>query len=614
MSNRGFVRTVDPSRVDLAPLTVRFRPDEPAASLLARLAVRRGSRTVTGYLATLPFCPSRLAADVRTGRALDTLARLSGIPVSLIEASTPIRTPQGYSLSGVLLEDRGHLAHPRTLGRVCPQCLAEDRDGLDGPVECRPHRRFWWGSEAISGCPRHRVPLLATCPHCSAPLSLRNLRPDVCSCGAHFASLPAESEITGYDAQLLAMMRGMEGPCWADGLSADLAAGLALRTGILDEHGSKVGLVRALPLGDRMELTTRGGSILERGPDAFSDALDRAARRGLLRTPGEAYGDLYKWLDRRGAAALSPFREAVFQHAGRSLKCGPSTRLFGRTIREVPTSAAAAPFEEAPVLSGRAALEQAIARARAVFGPGRKSDVQKILGLSRNQFRGVMERGGNPDLLPGAQPSTPKTHFYDLEGVINLFERALGAPVFEVVPPHLIRVVDANKLFRRWVTVYCALRQGRLQVAGTLSGESGLSALLVERNDVLASVPPGRAADDEPSTTPAEAAEMTGLNTVTLSKLRAAGHLRFVRRAARNGQIAHGPALASLADLERNFISIGALERATGMARNILLSALADAGVRSVVSGSKDVRPLFQRPEALAVLKTSVFTSKREPK
>ena len=140
MSNRGFVRTIDPSRVDLAPLTVRFRPDEPAASLLARLAVRRGSRTVTGYLATLPFCPSRLAADVRTGRALDTLARISGFTVPLIEASTPIRTPQGYSLGGVLLEDRGHLAHPRTLGRVCPQCLAEDRDGLDGPVECRTHR------------------------------------------------------------------------------------------------------------------------------------------------------------------------------------------------------------------------------------------------------------------------------------------------------------------------------------------------------------------------------------------------------------------------------------------------------------------------------------------
>lgn len=225
-----------------------------------------------------------------------------------------------------------------------------------------------------------------------------------------------------------------------------------------------------------------------------------------------------------------------------------------------------------------------------------------------------MERGGNPDLLPGARPSTPKTHFYDLAGVISLFERALSAPVFEVVPPHLIRVVDANKLFRRWVTVYSALREGRLQVAGTLSGGSGLSALLVERNEVLASVPPGRAADDEPSIALAEAADMTGLNTVTLSKLRAAGHLRFARRAARNGQIAHGPALASLADLERNFISIGALERATGVARNILLSALADAGVRSVVSGSKDVRPMFQRPEALAALKIGVFESKREPK
>lgn len=611
MSNRGFVRTVDPSRVDLAPLTVRFRPDEPAASLLARLAVRRGSRTVTGYLATLPFCPSRLAADVRTGRALGTLARISGIAVSLIEASTPIRTPQGYSLGGVLLEDRGHLAHPRTLGRVCPECLAEDRDGLDGPVECRPHRRFWWGSEAISGCPRHRIPLLATCPHCSAPLSLKNLRPDVCPCGAHFADLKADGEVTGYDAQLLAMMRGMEGPSWADGLSVDLAAGLALRTGILDEHGSKVGLSRALPLGDRMELTARGGSILERGPDGFSDALDRAARRGLLRTPGEAYGDLYKWLDRRGAAALSPFREAVFQHASRSLKCGPSILLFGRAIQEAP--AAAAPPEEAPALSGRAALEQAIARARAVFSPGRKSDVQQILGLSRNQFRGVMERGGNPDLLPGARPRTPKTHFYDLDGVISLFERALSAPVFEVVPPHLIRVVEANKLFRRWVAVYCALREGRLQVAGTLSGGSGLSALLVERNEVLACVPPGRAADDEPSVAPAEAADMTGLNTVTLSKLRAAGHLRFARRVARNGQVAHGPALASLADLERNFVSIGTLERSTGIARNILLSALADAGVRSVVSGSKNVRPMFRRPEALAVLKTSVFESKCEP-
>lgn len=599
MSNRGFVRVVDPLRVGLAPLTVRFRPDEPAVSLLARLAVRRGSRTLTDYLATLPYCPSRLAADVRTGRSLDTLARISGIPSVRIQASTPVRKPEGYSLNGVRLENFGRLAFPRTLGRVCLACLAEDVAHGDGPLECRAFRRFWWGLEAISGCPQHRVPLLTACPCCDAPLTLRNLRPDVCACGTDLTRLPPPQEVPGYDAQLLAMMRGEARPAWANGLSVDFAASVALRTGILDAHGSKMGLARTSLLGERMELTARGAAILDQGWDAFTDLLDRASARGLRRTPGEAYGDLCKWLGRMDDAALEPFRNRIFEHARRRLRSPTDVQLFGRVIHEVARSA---PSSGTAPLSGRDALGRAIARARDLFGPGRKSDVQALLGLSRNQFRAVMERGGNPDRLPGSERFSPQTHFYDLEGVVGLFEGALRAPVFDVVPPHLIRVVDARKLFRRWVAVYRALREGRLPIAGTLSGGFGFTALLVEREALLTEVPTGRMADPEPSISPADAAVRTGLTKVTLSKLRAAGHLQFVRRAVRNGQIAYGPALASLADLERDFISLGALERATGTARSMLSSALADAGVHSVVSGSKNAQPVFRRVEVMVAL------------
>lgn len=610
MSNRGFVRAIDPVRVDLAPLTVRFRPDEPATSLLARLAVRRGSQTLAGFVATVRYCPSRLATDVRTGRSLDTLARISGIPLALIEASTPVRTSRGYALNGVLLESFGRLAFPRTLGRVCPTCLSEDRARDDGPIECRPYRRSWWGLEAISGCPRHRTPLLTVCPGCAVPLTLRNLRPDFCNCGADLAALPNPPMVPGYDAQLLAMMQGEARPAWASGLSVDFAASVALRTGILDEHGSKAGLARTLPLGERMGLTARGGEILDQGWGAFTELLDRASARGLRRTPGEAYGSLYVWLDRMVDAGLTPFRDCIFEHARRSLRCSPDARLFGRPLHR---AAAPAASSAGVALSGRPALQQAIARARNLFAPGRKADVRELLGLSPNQFRAMMGKGVNPDLLPGAQRFAPQSHFYDVDGVIRLFETALRVPTFDIVPPHLVRVVDVNKLFRRRVSVYLALRDGRLKLAGILSGGSGLMALLVEREAVLAAVPNERATDAEPSLSPTEASIRTGLSKPTLAKLRAAGHLCFVRRAARNGQTTYGPTLRSLANLERDFVSIAALEKATGVARSLLVPALASSGVRSVVSGSKSVQPVFRRSETMAIVEASSIEANLDP-
>lgn len=594
---------IDLDRVTLAPLTVRFREGEAASSLLRRLAVRRGCETVQSFLKTIPYCPAVLAKSVPTGQHLDVVARLSGIGLEAIAASTPVRTTHGYVLGEVLLERGGKLGvGPGSTGKVCPACLIEDRESLDGPVECRPYRRFWWGLDGIDGCPTHNIPLLRQCPDCGVSSHVINIRPDRCRCGLDLAG-PAEEAATGYDADVLRMIRGGPRPWWAHGLSIRSVTSLALRVGLLEAKGSRVAEVRRLESRERMGMTSLGASLLDSGWSEIDALFDRRAAAGRRRNAGEIYGDLLKWLERRDEEGLTPFKERMAEHAAGALREVHGSSMFGLNLDEVGRSRHSL---RSPEPAG-SAFRDALNRARQHVEHGRSEDLAAVLGLTRGQLQSMMHK--DPvDRLDGAVRNRHNTYRYDTVGALGFMDLAASAPVFVDVPETFVPLLEVRRLRRTWVAVYRALREKRMSVAGLRDGQSGLAAILVHRDEVRAACPVERPGWDESSLSNPEARKRLGVTSGTLQALRRRGIVRYVRRRSADDKSSNAPSLESVEAFERDYVTLRGLGCEFGAPSLELAQSLEDAGIRTILEdGNQDL--IFLRGEAMTALASGKIAS-----
>lgn len=594
---------IDLGRVTLAPLTVRFREDEAASSLLRRLAVRRGVGSVQDFLKTIPHCPAALARTVPTGQHLDVVARLSGFSPDAIAASTPARTTRGYMLGKVLLERGGKLAvGPGSTGKVCPACLLEDRDSSDGPTDCRTYRRFWWDLDGIDGCPTHNIPLLRQCPECGVSSHVVNIRPDRCRCGLDLAG-PAEGATTGYDADVLRMIRGGSRPWWAQGLSIRSVTNLALRVGLLEAKGSRVAEVRRLETRQRMELTALGAALLDSGWNEIDALFDRRAAAGRRRNAGEIYGDLLKWLERADEEGLTPFKGRMADHAAGVLREVHGRSMFGLELDRLGHSRHS-PGSRKP---GSSVFRDALDWARPRVEHGRSEDLAVVLGITRGQVDNMMFK--DPvDRLEGAVRNRHNTYRYDIVGVLKFLEAAATAPVFKDVPLTLVPLLEVRRLRRSWVAVYRALREGRLSVAGLREGQSGLAAILVRRSDARAACPVERPGWEESSIPNPEARRRLGLTSGTLKELRRRGIVRFVRRRSADDKSSNAPSLESVEAFEREYVTSVGLGREFGVPSSGLVKALEGAGIRTILeNGHQDL--VFLRGEAIAVLTSRKIAS-----
>jgi hypothetical protein len=594
---------IDLGRVTLAPLTVRFREDEAANCLLRRLAVRRGCETVQDFLKTIPHCPAVLARTVPTGQHLDVVARLSGFALEAIAASTPVRTARGYMLGEVLLESGGKLGvGPGSTGKVCPVCLLEDRESLDGPAECRPYRRFWWDLDGIDGCPSHNLPLLTRCPDCGVSSHVVNMRPDRCRCGLDLAG-SAEETTAGYDADVLRMIRGGPSPWWAHGVSIRSVTSLALRVGILEAKGSKVAEVRRLETRQRMAMTALGASLLDSGWNEIDALFDRRAAAGRRRNAGEIYGDLLKWLDRVDEEGLTPLKERMAEHAANVLREVHGRFMFGLELDKLARSRHSAGSPE----PGSSVFLDALNRARPHAEHGRSEDLAAVLGITRGQIDSMMFK--DPvDRLEGAVRHRHNTYRYDTAGALAFLEAAATAPVFAEIPTLLVPLLEVRRLRRSWVAVYRALREGRMSVAGLREGQSGLAAILVSRDDVRAACPVERPGWEESSLSNPEARKRLGVTSGTLQALRRRGFVRYVRRRSADDKSSNAPSLESVAAFERDYVTLKGLGCEFGASDLELVQSLEDAGIRTVLDdGDQDL--IFLRAEAMAALSSGRFTS-----
>ncbi len=584
----------DENAIGLLPLTVRYRPHERSISLLRRLATRRGSPTLNKFLADIRHFPFFTLNAMASGRKLDILARMSGISEELIRASTPVRTDRGFVIGSVLIERAGRLMPGNSNGRWCPRCLTEDLERHDGPLDCRPYRRFWWDLEEIIGCPKHGVPLASTCPSCEKPARLVNLRPDRCDCGEDLAGMQAGEPVENFDRVLTQVMLGRKAPVWAEGMSVRTMSGLASRMGILDEFGPRRLVPSSLDPAVRMELAARGASILGAGGGELFQVLDRAAARGTARTPGQLYGELWAWLDRShpaDEASLMHFKRQLGEHAGSALRNVRETELWGRRIppHRSRNGEPAGHHGTATVADGESGHRT-----------GRLEDLAAAMGIRVPQIHSTPD-GSAGERLPGAVRGAWMTYRYDVGGVTALLRDATRTPVFDVVRPDMVEVMQATLIKRRWADVYRALREGRLRVAGRLRGKAGVPSLLVFRQEAREACAFEDPAGWEATISRAQGCSRLGITRKTMAALKKAKVLRFALRRTPRGGAVWQPCVESIEAFEREMITAVEIHRLTGTSIKKVINKLRSSGIISILERRAHVQACYKRGEALDV-------------
>ena len=300
--------------MQITPLTLNLRAlpvaGEPLYGYVGRLARLHGKASIGAFLKD--YAPEVLETEVWRGEAQGAIARLTDLPEDVFAAST--FTPGangGWAVNG---EAVGARDWSYRTPRVCPHCLAKDRQTLAGPPDFRPHLRFWWGLDDVRACWVHPIELVDAFDPADAAATEGRLNARLAADGGDDSAphaKPADEEEVA--------------------LSTFLSARLAYGRLMAEEEPQ---LLRAMPLGlalqacqvvgglsaappptrgeaagpppqprDRHGLRRAGFALFRAGPDALARALDGRleglAALGPLPSPIEAYGPLYAWLAAR---------------------------------------------------------------------------------------------------------------------------------------------------------------------------------------------------------------------------------------------------------------------------------------------------------------------------
>lgn len=599
-----------------APLYIRERADESTRSIWCRLAVRAGFEDVLEFARTTGAYASSVTAPWKA-QSLRALGIVSGQDVESLQARTPLPVAGGVMLGHLLVTRKSRLPKPGGIevDLICPSCLADDRELLDGPVECRPYRRFWW-SLSIMGCPTHRRPLVSVCPNCAKQLRTRRARVDVCDCGYDLASLrPSELADARLDAALISALHGSSLDEWLHEYDLASIKELCLQLGLYCEgYGPslKLGMLRPEVL---MAAASRGYSELASAGGDFQRVIAGGASVGGQLSMEAVFGRLARFYQASLAAGrFEAFTRAYAAQWERSIldRAGvASHRSHDRNHGEVSVGnlcqrhgvSLTVMTDILARLSGLPVgewgedsyVDNTLARSvRLRLGlTGTAADLDEILGVSRKttmQFvsRDVFARSS----LRGAY----NTPMFDLVGPRELLRKAAsGKPVFDAAPPGLTRLTHCKS--PGIVTLVQEMQAGRLACEGTLKGIAGLPGLLVDARAFRESVPLYEAGTDTPIVS---GGDLLQISHKTVVKLAADGLLRFVpygTSGKRRLLTRH-----SVSAFSAEYVSLTALAQQHGLYRWTIASRLRAAGVSGIRVNGHRYNGVFNRAAATAVL------------
>ena len=342
-------------------LRVRFREEEPAYGLLARLAIRHRRTDLRTFAGDLGMS----YRDVTGGGAASIIAELAGFEPSRVLSWTPAPDWHARHFRGEKFHNNDWFVHDER--RVCVACLRDDlrlHDHTAGPTSCC-HRRFWWDLRAIDVCPRHSAWLVDQCLSCGQRLTLLPADVRFCACGADLSCVEPElvdAPEARADAYILGRLLGMPHRAIPalDGLALGQATALMfslgwqiqnnrLRSGMSDTVG---GPLEPQPRMSSRAIKKRSASreaklaakmdsfrILRRWPRAYHRFLDDLYRRakdhlGSSARQEDGSSRAYRLFGHTLAEwefpSVQPLRDEYERHFLANVPAGPKTVVFGR--------------------------------------------------------------------------------------------------------------------------------------------------------------------------------------------------------------------------------------------------------------------------------------------
>ncbi|MGJ8479997.1 TniQ family protein [Sphingobium yanoikuyae] len=325
--------------VTRSPKSVELRDQETAESILWRLAVANGERTVRRLFAATPNLSSqRDYGNDMAYRYVPIAARLAGIEESVLSQQSLIKGGR----SSILRSQEFRILPAISRDRVCLGCLRDDQDRFDGQEEARPYRRNWWSLQQINTCPEHRLRLLDACPNCGS--ALRPLgAPMRCSCNPHYdlrrvSQTGLTEDQVAHDKWLLGRLgigSGITRPI-LDDLSPDAGSRLCLLIGLSAIDPDKIA-IRNITSDHAYAASTAGWAALDDWPHNLNKLLDKLVDSSPKYSHG-GRGGYYEPLNKYliVASPVNDFNfvhELIRNHAANRLSVTSRTSILGKPVK-----------------------------------------------------------------------------------------------------------------------------------------------------------------------------------------------------------------------------------------------------------------------------------------
>ena len=309
------------------PLTVAHFADEPAFSLLARLA-ERNFCTADEFCYDMGIVWDAVLAGVPN--SVRQVADLSGAPADLLMLTTPRHLDARRTMLHGMVLNRARISGKEI--QCCLECLAEWSDEGVSPASAAPPLHVEWLHELSFVCPRHGQWLspLPKADHLCVPTDFKekpagnDLRRGV----------RAAHQATPYDFWLASRLRGQVGSTWLDRFDFQAAIDVCdlLGRSLVRETFPQL---RDMTRADRHKAISTAFDILSKGEDAFRATLFDMQRAGGAPNdgPSRRFGVLYRNLDRYlTGQAYEPFRVILRDHIFQTWPIAPGQPILGQAL------------------------------------------------------------------------------------------------------------------------------------------------------------------------------------------------------------------------------------------------------------------------------------------
>lgn len=243
-------------------------------------------------------------------------------------------SPYTYALRG---EEFGSGLLIGRLTKFCPHCLLEDSASGDHPHRHR-RERLAWLFRPVAACPIHGLQLMFAGPQpgiapdlsCRVPLATSDLQ--------HLATDATPMHPSPLQTYVLARLEGTTGPAWLDSQGLEQAVRATEMLGAVLVFGARVH-INALTVEDWHEAACEGWEWTRRGEVGLREAFgliqaeQPKTRMQLDRSPGQAFGTLYKRLANPYLQAdCGPIKDVLRTHIIETEPVTTNRKILGELV------------------------------------------------------------------------------------------------------------------------------------------------------------------------------------------------------------------------------------------------------------------------------------------